>query len=201
MYVKALCTAIRHFLFSFKGLGFLFNFLVNGYKYKHYSLFSSVYLSVRVEGRKYISIGSRTVVQRHGWLLALKTDEHVPELTIGKGCAIGDFCHITAIRKVIIEDNVLMANKIYISDNLHEYTDITTPVIQQPVLFKSEVTIGNGSWIGENVCIIGANVGRNSVIGANSVVTKDIPDYCIASGAPARIIKRYNFELNNWIAV
>jgi acetyltransferase-like isoleucine patch superfamily enzyme len=71
-------------------------------------------------------------------------------------------------------------------------------VIDQSVVQVAEVTIGDGAWLGENVCIVGASVGRNCVIGANAVVTKNIPDHCIATGIPAKIIKRYNFELNDW---
>lgn len=61
--------------------------------------------------------------------------------------------------------------------------------------------IGEGTWLGENVCVIGAKIGKHCVIGANSVVTKDIPDYSIAVGAPARIIKQYNFKENVWKVV
>ena len=60
------------------------------------------------------------------------------------------------------------------------------------------VIIGEGSWLGENVCVCGASVGKHCVIGANSVVTRDIPDYCIAVGSPARVVKRYNFDKNTW---
>ena len=160
-----------------------------------------VFFSVRVQGKKYISISKNSVIQRYGWLLALKIDNHEPELSIGKGCAIGDFCHITAVRKVQIENYVLMANHVYISDNLHAYQDINIPIIKQDVVFKSAVNIGTGTWIGENVCIIGASIGKNCVIGANSVVTKDIPDYCIAVGSPARIIKKFDHLQNSWVLV
>ena len=61
-----------------------------------------------------------------------------------------------------------------------------------------EVEIGENSWIGENVCVIGCKIGRNSIIGANSVVTKDIPSYCVAVGSPARIVKRFDLGLNLW---
>jgi acetyltransferase-like isoleucine patch superfamily enzyme len=71
--------------------------------------------------------------------------------------------------------------------------------MDQPIQQIHEVEIGEGAWIGENVCIIGASVGKGCVIGANSVVTKNIPDYCVAVGAPAKIIKRYSFELNEWL--
>ena len=63
---------------------------------------------------------------------------------------------------------------------------------------KHDVEIGEGSWLGENVCVLGAIIGRHCVIGANSVVTKDIPDYSIAVGAPAKVIKRYDFTTNSW---
>lgn len=53
-------------------------------------------------------------------------------------------------------------------------------------------------WIGEGVCIIGAKIGKNVVVGANAVVTKDIPDYCVVVGQPARIIKRYNLQKQIW---
>ena len=66
---------------------------------------------------------------------------------------------------------------------------------------KKPVIIGEGSWIGENVCIIGASVGKHCVIGANAVVTKDIPDYCVAVGTPAKIIKKYDTKIKKWIKV
>lgn len=200
-YFKILFTLLKDHFLSWKGIGFSLNYFVNAWKYKKYSFFSSIYLSVRVEGKKFISIGRGTVIQRQGWILALKLDNTIPELSIGRNCAVGDFCHIAAIRSIIIEDNVLISNKVYISDNLHGYKDINTPVIGQPVVFKSEVLIGSGSWIGENVCIIGAKVGRNSVIGANSVVTNDIPDYSIAVGSPAKVIKHYDLELKDWVSI
>ena len=58
--------------------------------------------------------------------------------------------------------------------------------------------IGDGVWLGENACVIGVSIGKNSVVGANAVVTKDVPDYCVVAGAPAYIIKRYNFEKKEW---
>jgi acetyltransferase-like isoleucine patch superfamily enzyme len=78
---------------------------------------------------------------------------------------------------------------VFISDNDHSYSDLDLPIIQQPIKFKKNVSIGSGSWIGENVCIIGASIGRNCVIGANSVVTKDVPDFSVVAGNPAKVIK------------
>lgn len=179
----------------------LFYFLLNSSSYKNLNLKAVVFFSVRVQGKKHISIGRNSVVQRGGWLLALKIDENEPVLFIGDNCAIGDFCHITSVRKVVFEDDVLLANNIYVSDNLHGYEDITTPIKDQPIKFKKEVVLRSGCWIGENVCIIGASIGKNSIIGANSVVTSDIDDYCIAVGSPARVIKKYDIVTKKWNSV
>ena len=102
---------------------------------------------------------------------------------------------------ITIEKDVLTADKVYISDNAHSYEDVNLPIWQQPIKQLKSVVIGEGSWIGENVCIIGASVGKHCVIGANAVVTKDIPDYSIAVGIPARVIKKYNSEKQIWEVV
>ena len=60
------------------------------------------------------------------------------------------------------------------------------------------VVVGEGSWLGENVCVMGASIGKHCVIGANAVVTRDVPDYSVAVGCPARVIKRYNPVTQQW---
>ena len=115
-------------------------------------------------------------------------------LIIKRGSRVGDFAHIYATNEIVIEENVLLANRVYISDTDHGYKDVDTPVLSQPIIRKGKVRIGEGSWLGENVCICG-------VIGANAVVNKDIPDYCIAVGVPAKVIKKYDFERKEWIKV
>jgi len=154
---------------------------------------------VRIDGAQYISIGSRTSIQSNSWLYAEGQPGAGSTLKIGSGSVLGHANHITAIRSVTIGNSVLTANQVYISDNSHSYEDILTPILNQPVEFRGEVKIGDGSWLGENVCVIGASVGKNCVIGANSVVTHDIPDYCVAVGAPARIIKQYSLSKGAWI--
>ncbi len=153
----------------------------------------------RVDGIGSISIGDKSFFQRGVWLYCCGVGELNGSLIIGNGCVFGYNNHITSVHEVIIGDDVLTANNVYISDNIHEYEDITKPVMHQPVRFKKSVIIGAGAWIGENVSIIGASVGKNSVIGANSVVTKDIPDYCVAVGAPAVVIRQYDLHLQKWV--
>lgn len=119
-------------------------------------------------------------------------------MSIGKGTVIGRFAHIVSIDNVAIGERVLIADSVYISDNLHSFDDIEKSVIDQPVSSIGSVKIGDNVWIGEGVSIVGASIGRNSVVGANSVVTHDIPEYSVAVGSPARVIKQYNFETNRW---
>lgn len=177
----------------------LFYYVLNARRFRYLDIKALVRRSVRVTGKQFISIGGGTIIQRQGWIGAWHVLESHPVLDISTNCAIGDFCHISAIKSVVIEDSVLIANNVYISDNLHEYRDITTPIIRQPIILKGPVRVGQGSWIGENVCIMGANVGKNCVIGANSVVTTDIPDYSVAVGSPARVINYFDQETQKWV--
>lgn len=121
-----------------------------------------------------------------------------PIIEIGKYTSIEQNCHITCANSVKIGDYVTIAGYSYITDVDHEYKDIKKGVLNQPLIVKS-TSIGNESFIGMGSRIMaGVNIGRHCIIGANSVVNKDIPDYSIAVGVPAKIIKRYNFDTNKW---
>lgn len=145
-----------------------------------------------------ITIGNNVSIYHKTWLLTYQVSDKVPELIIDDGAIIGHFNHITCVNRVYIGKNVMTADKVYISDNLHGYEDVNTPICFQPVFSKGEVSIGDETWIGENVSIIGVNIGRHCVIGSNSVVTKDVPDFSVVAGAPAKLIKQYNKETGKW---
>ncbi len=153
----------------------------------------------RIEGKSHIRIGEKSFFQRGAWLFCAPLDGENPELEIGDRCVFGYNNHISCIRHVVIGDDILTANNVYISDNIHGYENIDQPVLAQGVIFKKAVHIGSGSWIGENAAIIGVNIGKNCVIGANAVVTRDIPDYSVAAGVPARIIRQYDTVAKRWV--
>lgn len=154
---------------------------------------------LRINGTKSIFIGNNVFIQNKTWLASEPiTGEKKSKLVIEDGCTIGNFNHIYATKSIILHKNVLTADKVYISDNLHGYEDIGLPIKNQPIIQNGTVEIGEGSWLGENVCVLGVHIGKHCVIGANSVVTKYIPDYCVAVGAPAKVIKRYDFNENKW---
>lgn len=152
-----------------------------------------------IEGEEYMSLEDNVSIGTKCWLLAYKQDDTEPSLHIAKNSTIGRFCHIVALRKVIIEENVLIADKVYISDNIHRYEDIKIPIMNQPIQFKNEVIIGQNSWIGENVSIVGAKIGKHCIVGANSFVNKDVPDYSVVAGCPAKIIKTYDINKKLWL--
>lgn len=155
--------------------------------------------TITIDSPQNIYLGN-VFIGKNCWLAANPlTGASECKLTIMDGCSIGNYNHIYATGHIIIEKNVLTADKVYISDNLHCYEDINTPVKYQPVKQLRQVIIGQDSWLGENVCVIGSKIGKHCVIGANSVVTKDIPDYCVAVGAPAKIIKKFDFSVNRWV--
>lgn len=158
-----------------------------------------IYSPLKVYSRENISIGNNVKIEYKTWLAATPLDDaYSCKLEIGDGTCIGHFNHIYATRSIIIGRNVLTADKVYITDNFHGHEDISTPIMFQPLKQLGEVIIGDGSWLGENVCVLGVKIGKNCVIGSNSVVTKNIPDFSVAVGIPAVIIKRYNTGLKKW---
>lgn len=157
---------------------------------------SSIISPLKICGAKYIEIGDNVTIAYKGWMTVEKRNDCIPRFIIEDNTKIGHFSIISSVRDVHIGKNVLITDKVYVSDNIHEYEDITLPVMDQPTIFKNSAYIGGDTWIGQNVSIIGARIGKHCVIGANSVVTKDIPHYSVAVGLPARVIKRYNFETN-----
>ena len=154
---------------------------------------------LKIQGWENIEIGSNVIIGKFTWMEALPLTGNKAELKIGDNCRIGNFNHIYATQSIKINDDVLTADKVYIADNQHDYKDIHTPIHLQPIIQLNKVEIGKGTWIGENACIMGVSIGKNCVIGANSIVKINIPDYCVVVGNPAKIIKKYCTLKNQWL--
>ena len=125
-------------------------------------------------------------------------------ISFGSGCVLGMFSRVTAKKRVSIEDDVITGPNVFISDFNHEYRDVALPIkdqgMMQPSSNNGGVVIGGGSWLGANVVVVGdVAIGKHCVIGANSVVTKDIPGFSVAVGAPAKVIKLFDFQSKRWI--
>lgn len=126
-------------------------------------------------------------------------------LKIGKNVQVNDSVHIVSGISVILEDNVLIASKVFISDCSHgsygnnDFHDSPVTIPANRDLHYKAVKICQNAWLGEFVCVLpGVTIGEGSIIGTMSVVTKDIPPYCIAVGSPAKVIKKFNFKTNKW---
>ena len=120
----------------------------------------------------------------------------VGNVVIGTNTVIG--LSNIIIGPVSIGNNVMFAQHVVLSGLNHGYRDINIPPAHQKVEC-SLIEISDDVWIGANAVITaGVSIGKHSIVGAGSVVTKNIPDYCIVVGNPAKIIKTYNFTTNEW---
>lgn len=160
-----------------------------------------VFPGVSIEGAHAISLGDDVVLQdgTHLGVHAGQPSAAARGISIGRASNIGRRNHIYALNQVTIGEKVLTAQNVYISDCTHEYADPDRPIIDQPIKALTPVTIGDGTWIGQGACIIGCRIGRNCVIGANSVVLKDVPDHSVVAGAPARLVRLYDPASQQWI--
>jgi acetyltransferase-like isoleucine patch superfamily enzyme len=157
-----------------------------------------------IRGKKYIRIGKGFTSGVALRLDAFSIDKTVC-LEIGENVEVNDYVHIGAVKSVKLGNNVLIASKVYISDHNHGYYgllnrhDNPLTIPRDRDLSYSSVLIEDNVWIGEFVAILpGVTIGKGSIIGAMSVVTRDIPPFCIAVGSPAKVVKKYNFETAEW---
>ncbi|MDU0356111.1 acyltransferase [Paraglaciecola aquimarina] len=100
--------------------------------------------------------------------------------------------------EIIIEDNVMMGAGVHFYVNNHKFDRVDIPLIEQGYYPSEGILVREGAWIGANSIILpGVTVGKNSVVGAGSIVTKSIPDFCVAVGSPAKIIRKINDHCDN----
>ncbi len=153
---------------------------------------SSLGFPARVSSVKSIIIGDKVNIRPNSWLNCQtnRRNKDLISLRIGDGTYIGRFCQINAWESVTIEENVLIGDFVLISDCDHNFDNPELPIIYQGDKFKGQVHIKSGAWIGRNAVIMpGVSIGHNAVVGANSVVTKNVLDNSVVGGVPARIIK------------
>jgi len=157
-----------------------------------------------IRGIERMKLGKGVVVQKDCWLnIAFNNPAPGPMIVIDEGTNIGRRCTLSAANRIIIGKFVLIAPNVFIADTHHEYQKLGIPIMHQGISTNSsQVTIGDETWVGINAVIMGnVNIGRHCVIGANAVVTRDIPDYCVAVGNQAKIIKMLDLRNGQWVRV
>ena len=147
-----------------------------------------------IRGKKYIKYGKNFTtgvgcrIEAYNFNNRI-SDRKNPQLIIGNNVQINDYVHLSCAESVIIEDNVLIASKVYVSDLNHgNYSSLKNlehscpdEIVKDRKIFTKPVKICQNTWLGENVAVLsGVTIGKNSIIGANSVVSKNIPENCIA---------------------
>lgn len=143
-------------------------------------------LHCALKGKNNITLEDSVTVRPYAQIWSVGT------VRIGRGSEIGERCRISIANSLNMGEKVLLSPNVYITDCDHEYCNLEVPVIDQGVVQRGQtVSIGDGSYIGINAVIVGnVKIGKHCVNGANSVVTKDVPDYCVAVGSPSRVIKK-----------
>jgi lipopolysaccharide O-acetyltransferase len=124
---------------------------------------------------------------------------------IGRSVQVNNNVHIGATRLINIGNHVLIASGVFIADHNHgvysgprQSSPLVSPASR--TLLGAPVHIEDNVWLGEHVCVLpGVHIGKGVVVGAGAVVTEDLPDYTIAVGTPARVIKRFDFTVMEWI--
>jgi acetyltransferase-like isoleucine patch superfamily enzyme len=121
------------------------------------------------------------------------------DVILGEKVLIGVGSKLTG--PITLGNNILLAQNVLMSGLNHDFEDPSLPIVHQGYSVK-EIVVEDGAWIGAGAIITaGVHIGRNSVVGAGSVVTKDVPPYSVAIGNPAKVVKQYDFELKKWVKV
>ncbi len=161
---------------------------------------------IHIRGRRAIRLGGRLTTGRQVRIDAFPIEPNRTVLVIGNDVQLNDSVHISAAELVEIGDHTLIASRVFITDHSHgvydqpdagsrpEVIPVNRPIVARPV------RIGRNVWLGEQVCILpGVTIGEGAVVGANSVVTRDVPPRTIAAGNPARVIRRFDDATGQWL--
>lgn len=149
-----------------------------------------------IYGEPWMEIGRDTMVADHvtlcaGMVPGQDLETFAPVLRVGDRCVIGRGSHVVAHYSIVIGDDVYTGPYVYITDQNHSYDDPDLPIGRQwPV--NTAVSIGAGSWLGAGAIVLpGAQIGRNVVVAAGSVVRGVVPDHCVVAGVPAKVVREY----------
>lgn len=156
--------------------------------------------NVRIVNPQYIDMGGQVFIDDDVELCVNQTMPGVtPKLLIGNRVHFGKMNRIGCDNRIIIEDDVLFAPHVHISDRNHGFENIHIPISRQKVTSKGPVVIGAETWLGFGCQVMsGVKIGRHCVIAAGAIVVKDVPDYCVVGGNPAKILKKFNQITNKW---
>lgn len=151
-----------------------------------------------------IEIGDSVLLDRDVWInIPVAPEGSDPVISIDEGCKIGRRCVISAKNRIHFERNVVFAPSVLVMDHNHAFADVNVPIRKQGVTPGGTIRIEEGCWIGFGAAIVCGKgelvIGKNSVIGANAVVTRSIPPNSVATGNPARVVKQFDPAKGEWV--
>lgn len=180
----------------------LLSYIPNKFCYNKFGQNSLIYFPMLINNKNCISIGKYVTFREHLRMDAIKkmhSQNFNPQIIIDDYVHAEQDCQIFATNLVHIKKNVTLSSHVFITDAEHEYKGTISGSILNQKLNTGETVIEEEAFLGIGVRVIKAvHIGKHAVIGANSVVTNDIPAYSVAVGIPARVIKQYNPETNQW---
>jgi len=148
-----------------------------------------------IHGAKKISVGKNVRIYPN---VRLEVHGRSSSLTIEDNVAIGQNVHITTGSNLTIGKSSTILANVFITDIDHNYIEIGKHILDQELIIR-QTRIGENCFIGIGAAIqAGTILGKQCVVGANSVVRGVFPDYCVIAGVPAKILKKYNFETQDW---
>ena len=155
--------------------------------------------TVSIENPAGIHVGAFVKIGAFAVLEALVPERGVT-VRIGDGAYIGNFSRITAVGEVVIGEEAMLADRVYVSDTGHVYEDVSQPIKRQGLRDGRRVEIGRGAWIGIGAAIVGnVRIGENAVVAANTVVRSDVPDFTVVAGNPAQVVRRHDGDAWEWM--
>jgi acetyltransferase-like isoleucine patch superfamily enzyme len=148
---------------------------------------SSIGPGWQIERPESVFIGDSVILGREGWISFGRANPDEARFIVGNGAYIGNYFLASVVKKIEIADKVMISDRVFIGDCNHRHSRADVPIMDQGLDFGGEVKIGFGSWIGLGAAILpGVSIGRNCVIGANAVVTDNVPDGAVVGGIPAK---------------